>query len=307
MLMPAARYLGPTIGLVDRPGSLKIHQEPISVLGGAAVILSTLVAWGIVRGELQAGQMAGVGLALAIGIADDARQLPPWVRAVFLGVAGFVIGISLFGPVELGTVGVITLVLACSNAVNLIDGQDGLAGGLAAIAALVLAILLARNGGLDTGLGFALCGSLLGFLFWNRPPARIFLGNGGAYGVGACLAFLAAENVMQAGWRGLLATGVCLSVFAWELLFTVGRRLRSGQPLTGGDRSHTYDLAAKRLGSRAKSTIVFWGFGAVAGTLSVVVDTLPLTVGLAIVSVVTGILAALAFLFGRRMRSSVST
>lgn len=304
ILTPAARRAGRALRLVDRPGALKIHVEPVSVLGGAAVIASTLGAFAITHHGLAAGLGVGIPLALATGIIDDARHLPPGIRVALLCVAGLALGLELVG-LEVGTLGIVALVLACSNAVNLIDGQDGLAGGLAAIAAVTLAALLAQSGRLDAGLGFALGGSLLAFLLWNRPPARIFLGNGGAYGVGTCLAALAAETVLRAGWRGLLAAGVCLSVLAWELLFTVARRLRSGKPLTGGDRAHSYDLAAESLGSRARSTVLFWGLGALAGAMALAVRVLPLAAGAAITSMTAGISAVSVVLLWSRAVQSV--
>ncbi|MGH2554326.1 MAG: glycosyltransferase family 4 protein [Actinomycetota bacterium] len=300
ILIPAARRIGLSVGLVDQPGSLKIHDEPISVLGGVAVVASTLGAFSITHRGLPAGFASGLALALLVGILDDARQLPPWMRVAVLSAAGLAVGVDLTGSLGAGSLGIVALVLACSNSVNLVDGQDGLASGLAAISALCLAALLSRSGDVGGGLGLALGGSLLAFLLWNRPPARIFLGNGGAYGVGVCLAGLAAETVLQRGWRGLFAAGVCLSVFALELLFTVARRLRSRRPLTGGDRGHAYDLAAERLGSRGKSTILFWGLGGLAGALGLALATLPIAAGIAIVSVAAGVFAVLAFLIWKR-------
>lgn len=300
ILIPAARRIGLAVALVDRPGSLKIHREPISVLGGVAVVTATLGAFAITNRGLSAGLASSMALALLVGTVDDVRQLPPWIRVAALSAAGLAIGVDLIGSLALGSLAIVALVLACSNSVNIMDGQDGLAGGLAAIAALSLAALLGQSGVVDGRLGFALGGSLLAFLLWNRPPARIFLGNGGAYGVGVLLAGLAAETVLQRGWRGLFAAGACLSVFALELLFTVARRLRSGSPLTGGDRGHAYDLAAERWGSRGKSSILFWGLGGMAGALGIVLATLPIAAGIAIVSVAAGLLAVFAFLIWRR-------
>ncbi len=306
LLTPAARRVGSALGIVDRPGSLKIHQKPISVLGGGAVVAATFGAFAITHDGLPAGLGVGVGLALATGIIDDALHLPPWVRVALLCVAGVALGLELVG-LELGLIGIVALVLACANAVNIVDGQDGLAGGLGAIAAVILAVLIGENSGLDGALGFALGGALAGFLLWNRPPARIFLGNGGAYGVGASLAVLAAENVLRAGWRGLLAAGACLGVFACELVFTAARRLRSGKPLAIGDRDHTYDLLADGLQSRTRSTVLFWALGGLTGGIAVAVNALPLSGGVVTVSIATGVAAAVAYLFRRRAIESATS
>ncbi len=140
--MPLAVRLGRITGFVDRPlpGGLKIHTAPVSVLGGPAVIVAALVGLGFDNG-LSPGLLTGVGLAVTIGLADDVRSLPPWPRVVSTGVAG---GIAALGPLSGGDVlpvvtGVI-LGMACTNAVNIVDGQDRLAGGLALIASVSMAV-----------------------------------------------------------------------------------------------------------------------------------------------------------------------
>jgi UDP-GlcNAc:undecaprenyl-phosphate GlcNAc-1-phosphate transferase len=157
---------------------------------------------------------------------------------------------------------VVVLLLLMANAVNLIDGQDGLAGGLGAIASVGLAAVIAANG--NPVLALVVAGALVGFLAWNLPPARVFLGNGGAYGLGALLTVLAAQATAGHGWHGLLAAALCLGVFAFELTFTVFRRLRSAQRLATGDRRHSYDLLGHSRGNRDRSTLALWTLAAVA-------------------------------------------
>lgn len=274
VLTPLAVLVGFATGLVDRPESgpqragvvdpLKIHRRPVPLLGGVAVTVAALVAWSIVDGGVSPAVWGAALVALAAGTADDARPLPPWIRVLLLAASGLLLvagGFRLGSSALLGGAVAVVLVVGCANAVNIVDGQDGLAGGLAAIASLGLAFLAGDPG---RALGLALAGGLAGFLLWNRAPARIFLGNGGAYAVGVLLATLAIQVANVDGWRGLLASSLCLSVFAFELMATVGRRVRSGAPLASGDRDHAYDVLARRLGSRAQSTLVFWGLGAVA-------------------------------------------
>ena len=128
--------------------------------------------------------------------------------------------------------------VACCNAVNMMDGQDGLAGGLGAIASLGLAGVVATVG-VSTLLPLALAGGLLGFLVWNRPPARVFLGDGGAYAVGVFLAASTAQATAE-GWHGLLAAGACLGVFAYELVATIVRRLVRSEPAIRGHPIDSY-------------------------------------------------------------------
>jgi UDP-GlcNAc:undecaprenyl-phosphate/decaprenyl-phosphate GlcNAc-1-phosphate transferase len=284
VLTPIARWVGFAIGLVDRPtgDELKIHREPVSLLGGVAAIVGAFAAHSLWGGWLPWTVFAAAGIALAVGLLDDVRPLPPILRVGLIGGVGAILlvggpGFERFGVA--GGAGLILLVMACTNAVNIIDGQDALAGGVAAIASLGLAAILALHGdGAGSSLGLALAGSLIAFLLWNRPPARIFLGDGGAYAVGTLLAVLAARAVDVGGLRGLLAAGAVLGVLAFEVAFSVGRRLVAGDQVAGGDRLHSYDLLASRWG-RTPSTFAFWALAAVCAAGAVAVLSLPPAAG----------------------------
>jgi UDP-GlcNAc:undecaprenyl-phosphate GlcNAc-1-phosphate transferase len=168
--------------------------------------------------------------------------------------------------------------------VNMTDGQDGLAGGLAALAALGLGVITGEGG---MALGLGLSGALSAFLIWNRPPARIFLGNGGAYAVGTMLGVLAVQAAREAPnpWTGLLAAGAVLGVFAFELLFTILRRVLSRRPLIPGDRLHSYDLASTVVESRTRTTLLFWAVGAAVGALGLLIRAFPLAGAIAVAAV----------------------
>ena len=272
----AARWLGLTTGLVDRPlvvepegerppgAELKIHTVPIPVLGGLGVVAAVLGALLVAGSDLPLLAVAGVVLATAIGLVDDVRPQPASVRMIALAVAAVPIAVGLpLDPLGLpARVGVVVLLLLMANAVNLIDGQDGLAGGLGAIGSVGLAAVIAANG--NPVFALVVAGALVGFLAWNLPPARVFLGNGGAYGLGALLTVLAAQATIGHGWHGLLAAALCLGVFAFELTFTVVRRLLGSQRLATGDRRHSYDLLGRSRGNRDRSTLALWTLGAVS-------------------------------------------
>jgi len=301
VMTPVARRAGLAIGVVDRPGGdeLKIHRGAVSALGGAAVVAGALIA-----AELRAGVPASVlgcvAIAFGTGLADDVRPLSAWSRLMLLSGAGLVLaagGARIDGLAALGVGGAGILVVVCANGVNILDGQDGLAGGLAAIAALGLAGVGARAGGGVDPLALSLAGALAGFLVWNRSPARIFLGNGGAYGVGALLASAFARTAAEGGSRRLLACVFCLGVIAFELAFTILRRLGSRSSLASGDRLHSYDLLSVQMGSRDRATEVFWIAGAAACGLALLISRTPTSVALS-VTAISGVTAAVA---GRRL------
>jgi UDP-GlcNAc:undecaprenyl-phosphate/decaprenyl-phosphate GlcNAc-1-phosphate transferase len=289
----AARRLGLATGLVDRPppggvgaDGLKIHTVPIPVLGGLGVMTAMLGTLLLVDAELQPAVVGGVVLATAVGLVDDVRPLGAGIRMVALTVAGvlLVIGLPLAQLGPLARPGVVVLLLLLANAVNLIDGQDGLAGGLAAIACAGLAAVIAASGG-DPAAAIALAGAVVGFLAWNLPPARVFLGNGGAYGLGALLTVLAANATVGHGWHGLLAAALCLGVFAFELTFTVVRRLLASQGLATGDRRHSYDLLARYAGNRDRSTMALWTLGAVSAGAGYAADQVSLAAAVTMLAV----------------------
>jgi UDP-N-acetylmuramyl pentapeptide phosphotransferase/UDP-N-acetylglucosamine-1-phosphate transferase len=288
LLMPLAVRVGRVTGLVDRPASsdLKIHSVPVSVLGGPAAIASAMVGLAV-TGELEVGLAAGVIVAVATGLLDDARPLPPWSRLLMVGVAGAIVGQAVDGmPGPVATFSIMFLLgLACANAVNIVDGQDGLAGGLSAVASLSLGVsahILGVPSGLS--LGLAMGGSLLVFLIWNAPPASLFLGNGGAYGVGIVLA-AQATGLVTVGPQGVIAAGIGLGFFAFELAATTIRRFASRGSLLTGDRRHSYDLLAARLGSRPRSTMALLAIGAACGGLGILAAAAPLAGAVAVAGV----------------------
>ena len=180
LVTPVAATVARRTGVVDRPGELKTHTRPVPYLGGVAVFAALAV------GVVAVGRyeyFAPLGLALVLGVTDDVRPLPPRLRLAVELVIAVVAGLVAPGP-GLVRLAVAVSVVVLMNAVNLLDGQDGLAGAVGLIAAMGLAWL----GGDARPYSLALAGALAGFLVFNRPPARIYLGDGGAYLLGTALA-----------------------------------------------------------------------------------------------------------------------
>jgi len=258
-LTPLARRLGVAAGLVDRPGdpTLAIHVRPTPVLGGAAVIAATIAGVALTGHSVPGAMIAAVCLSFATGMADDLRPLPAWQRLLALGASGAILTIGGFRIAAFGSAGAIAMVLITvltANAANIVDGQNGLLGGLGVAAAIGIASLHGA-GGVSRFTGPALAAAMIGFLVWNMR-GEIFLGNGGAYAVGTMLAALAADG-SRSGWAPLVGATLCLGAFVFEVLFTFARRALTGASIATGDRMHTYDLVAGRAG-RTRSTLIFW-------------------------------------------------
>jgi UDP-GlcNAc:undecaprenyl-phosphate GlcNAc-1-phosphate transferase len=235
--------------------------------------------------------------ALILGVADDARDLDPKLRlaaelAIGVGVAAAVPHHGVL-PFVLAVLATVVLV----NAVNLLDGLDALASGVALAAAVGLAWVTEGDG---RALALALAGALAGFLVWNRPPARVYLGDGGAYLLGTVLAELWALSWRPGGSAGRPVAAVLLvAVPLVDTGVAVLRRRRSGQPLFQGDRAHVYDQLVDR-GLPAPASVACCVLAqavlVTAGTLATRLDTAGAVLVTAATAVAVGLaIAALGF------------
>ncbi len=192
--------------------------------------------------------------ALALGVGDDRFELPaPFRLAGQLGVGAV---IAATQPVHLpGWIGVPLIMVAgvvLMNGFNLLDGLDMLAAGVGAAASVGFAVLVSGPARL---MAASLTGALVGFVWYNRPPARIYLGDGGSYLIGASMTVLLAYawGVGISGGTGVIALAL-LAVPGTEVACAIVRRHRSGRSLLSGDRAHPYDL------------LVAWGWSRTAAS-----------------------------------------
>ncbi|MGH8984005.1 MAG: hypothetical protein ACRDY6_09055 [Acidimicrobiia bacterium] len=255
---PVAGLVAGRLGVVDRPGPYKPQAEPVPYLGGAAVYVALVTALATSHPRL----LLPLGLALALGVADDVQSRSPAFRIAGAIVVGGAAGWAAPAPMPLGAVATAVAVIGLLNALNLLDGLDGLAAGVALAAAAGFAAI----GGDARTPALALAGALAGFLAFNRPPARIYLGDGGAYLTGTALALLAAllleSHEGAATWT---AVPFLVAVPVLDTAVAVVRRLRARRPLLAGDRGHVYDQLVDRGRSRAATTI---GLVALQGVLA---------------------------------------
>jgi len=251
---PVAGRLARALGVVDRPGPLKVHVAEVAYLGGLGLCAGVAAA-AAVTDAFPLRRLWPTALALALGVADDARGLGPAVRVgaeAGIGLVSAAVNPTRLPPL-VGPLAVAAATVGLVNAINLVDGLDGLAGGVAAASAAGLAGLL---DGPPRLLAAAVAGGSTGFLVHNAPPARIYLGDGGAYALGASLATLVAaawdEGDGATTGRGWLAC-VAVAFPAVEVSAAFVRRRRAGVPWSVGDRRHSYDLLTRRGWSRARA------------------------------------------------------
>jgi len=244
-----AARLARRIGLLDRPEQRKLHRQPTPLLGGAAVLTAMVLALapgfggaGVVR---PLGLLAAVLVAFIVGLWDDFRHLPVVGKLLAQGAvvglalaAGAVIDTALPGWADLAISAL--WMVGVTNALNLLDNMDGVAAGVAAIAACGLFLLLPA--GLPAALSLVLCGACLGFLCFNFSPARIFMGDSGSLLIGLLLAVLAIEAQRagaSAGDTSWVAPLLVLAVPLFDTTLVVVSRLRRGlNPMTHSGTDH---------------------------------------------------------------------
>ncbi|RIH89740.1 Decaprenyl-phosphate N-acetylglucosaminephosphotransferase [Meiothermus luteus] len=171
------------------------------------------------------------------------------------------------------------LVPTMANAVNLIDGMNGLASGNAIISALGVAVLL--WGTPQATLALLAAASLLGFLVWNYPQAKTFMGDVGSLSTGYMLAMLWIAATTHGG-QTFLAAGAMLAFPLYDTLAGIVRRWRRGKPIFDGDRDHTYDrLDQLYIQNPSKTVLVVWLLSGLLVLLGLWVNQSPLPWGLA--------------------------
>lgn len=263
---PLAMRLARRVQLVDHPGLLKPHASATPYLGGAAVALGLAVGAVAYRPLL----LVPLGMALAIGTADDVRPLPPVARLAAELLTAVVLALitttRFTGVVSFILVVLATVVLV--NGFNLIDGLDGLCGSVTFATAVGFAVL---HGGHDRYLAVALAGAVGAFLVFNRPPARIYLGDGGSYLIGTTVAALLAL-CWAPGQQLATGIGALLLVVlpAAELLFAVLRRWRAKTSLLAGDRDHPYDQLVQRGWPKSAAVGAYAAAGVILTVLAIV-------------------------------------
>lgn len=302
--LPLWRRAASRLGMVDDPGPRKIHAEPMPLAGGLAVLTGWLLAlaagagalctfwsdpatWaalshGLSRRAGQLGVLVAGALAMTfLGALDDRHELRPgakflgqWLVASAVALAG--IRITLFVPNPWFSYGVTVLwILTLVNAFNFTDNMNGLCAGLGLIASWYFAVLAARQGQyLVACCAFAVCGALAGFLPWNFPRARAFLGDSGSHLVGYWMAVLAIlphfYSELHPRWHAVLSPLWVLAVPLADLVQVMISRWRRGQPFYVGDTHHFSHLLVRAGLRPTRAVLVLWAAAAGTGAVALI-------------------------------------
>ena len=300
------RALAIRLGAMDAPNlSRKSQAEPVPYLGGVAIALGiTLVTFAAVFvGENQDGanknQIKDLALtallpALALGVMgliDDLRSLSPWPRLITQSFVGSIVAFVIvqngtvgtaFGTSTLSTAITIFWIVGVCNSINFFDNLDGAASGAVAIAALgVFFIAYDRGQELVSALSIVTAGSTLGFLLWNKSPAKIYMGDAGALFLGVIIsvATIRLNPGIVPTWKSLMLPIILLAVPLLDTCVAVFSRVARGlSPLTGGKDHLSHRLVRAGL-TKPMAAISLWAASAVCLVIAVTIYMYPDTFG----------------------------
>jgi UDP-GlcNAc:undecaprenyl-phosphate GlcNAc-1-phosphate transferase len=289
-LTPVMRKIAIKIGAVDRPNlDRKTQKEPVPYLGGVAIAIGiTVASFAALLYSDFSTETFGKALSVllpailisAMGLYDDLKGLEPWPRLVAQTIAGIAVAIYLIQNNTLGQafnnqainylITIVWIVGIC-NSINFFDNLDGGASGTVAVISIFLfAIAFDHGQSLVGALAVVTAGATLGFLIWNKTPAKIYMGDAGALFLGIIIAVLTIRLDPEVGPQSR-ALAIPLLLMAVPILDTttvvISRLSRGISPFTGGRDHLSHRLMRKGLG-RKTTAYALWGMAAAFGSVA---------------------------------------
>ena len=291
-MTPVAKRLAVKVGAVDIPkDERRVHKKPMPLMGGVAIYASIIVTSLIflpVDGTLISIIIGGTIIFIS-GIIDDIKGLSPKAKLIFQIGAAIVL---IFGDVKIealtnpftkssnliplnGFAIPITIfwVVGITNTLNLIDGLDGLAAGVAMIASLSFLFVANKFNYIPVMvMSSIVAGSCLGFLPYNFNPAKIFMGDTGALFLGFILAALSIEGVMKSvATIAVVVPIIILGVPIFDTTFAIFRRLLNGRSIAEADKGHLHHRLLKMGFSQKKTVIILYSISAIFGLCAILI------------------------------------
>jgi UDP-GlcNAc:undecaprenyl-phosphate GlcNAc-1-phosphate transferase len=317
---PLIRKLAIHIGVIDVPrDKRRVHDKPIPLLGGLAIFLAFVITAVLKKGPVtksESGILLGAAIVVLGGFLDDKYDLKPWQKLSFQVAAAvtlilFDIKIHIItNPFFTGnqylSIGWISIpltiiwVVGITNALNLIDGLDGLAAGIGLISSLTL-LVIAIFSNRPEAMAFTsiLAGAILGFLPYNFNPASIFLGDTGAQLLGFLLAAISMEGALKSAAAFVIAVPIlAMGLPIYDTLFAMIRRKINGKPIMQADKGHLHHRLLAMGLSQRQAVIIMYLISAVLGSFAIIAMLLSSQRGYFLLAAVMLILVIVGWRFG---------
>lgn len=287
VLTPYIKTLAFKIGAIDKPDNRKVHKKIMPRLGGlaiyiafmAGVISSLELTWDIV------GILIGGTVIVIVGVLDDKYQLPAKVKLLGQIVAACILVLfdiriewlnnPFGGYFYLDTFISVPLtifwVISFTNVVNLIDGLDGLAAGVSAIASVTVILVAVQMGYFHIAvMTAALAGGIIGFIRYNFNPATIFMGDTGSMFIGYMLAAVSVYGAVKtAATIALIVPAIALGLPIMDTAFAIMRRYTNGRPIFQPDKGHLHHRLLAMGMNQKQAVLLMYGISAVLGIAAV--------------------------------------
>jgi UDP-GlcNAc:undecaprenyl-phosphate GlcNAc-1-phosphate transferase len=297
LLTPVARKFARHIGAMDLPNiDRKVHKEPVPYLGGLSIALTiTLLTYTVIlvqdpdwsKFRLASYVIIPALILAAVGLLDDIRGLKPWPRLIMQTLTGLVVAIILiqtetisfaFGNTYLGALITIVWIVGICNSINFFDNIDGGASGTVAIIGLSV-FLIAFNQGqiLVSSAAVVMCGAVIGFLAWNKPPAKIYMGDAGALFLGVMVSVLTIrlDPNISPSWQSLAIPVLMLAVPILDTTVAIFSRWQRGISAFIGGRDHLSHRLIRIGFTHKRAAVSLWALTAVFCGAALAVYQLP--------------------------------
>ena len=279
VLTPYIKKLAFKIGAIDKPDRRRVHTRIMPRLGGVAIyiafVLATIASLELTKDII--GILLGSLIIVIVGVLDDKYQLPAKVKLLGQILAACVLvafGIRIewvnnplggyFYLEYLSIPVTIFWVVSFTNVVNLIDGLDGLAAGVGAIASLTVGLVAWQFGYYYIAvLASALCGAIVGFLRYNFNPASIFMGDTGSMFIGYMMAAISVFGAVKtAATVALIVPAITLGLPIMDTAFAIMRRYSNGRPIFAPDKGHLHHRLLDRGYNQKEAVLLMYGITA---------------------------------------------
>ncbi len=296
-LTPLVKRFAHKVGAVDVPNARKVHTRIMPRLGGLAIFMAFMVTFFLVIPFLPIDLtsrelnfikafLVGGTITILLGALDDRFDLPAKLKFVVqiatacVVVFGFDIKLEFanipfhtYASVEswIAIPFTILWIVGVTNAINLIDGLDGLAAGVSAIAIGTIAVMAFLMGNVIVALiSLLLLGSIIGFLYFNFHPAKIFMGDSGALFLGFSLALLSLLGFKQVAIVSFLTPLILIGVPLSDTMFAIVRRWMQKKPIFSPDKGHLHHCLRELGFSHRQTVLIIYAIAAFFGILAVI-------------------------------------
>lgn len=325
VLTPVMMVISRKLKILDLPNGRKMHTKPIPLMGGIAIYLAAIITTNIylflfVEGleyNLVFAFIIGISGVTLMGLIDDILTLSPKRRLITLFILALIVLVGClqfyFPPTLFANLGLTLLIsfiivfwiVAITNAINLTDGLDGLAGSLSLVSTAAFAIIFYLQGRTQLALPttLALCGAIAGFLVYNISPAKIFMGDAGSMFIGFMLGIMTVMSMSQKDVIVIVVPVYLMLVPILDLCMSVLRRLLLHVPIMKPDKMHFHHGLVRRLKSHRRVVLILAAVQSIFAAIGVLIYMNELYIaGIIGLVIIGGVCAAYTFIWANAKR-----